>query len=370
MRRSLIAICGFALAIFLVQCALAQDILPGSLPGWNSAKAMSATSANLQAIAGVSTPALIEYGATAAEQKIYALREDPRRTFIATVYSFQDASGAYGAYSFLRTPDMAPAKYSEFSSRTRNRALVLVGSTLLDVNGNDLTSESAIIKKLAASLETQTQQVVYPSLPMRLPRTDLIPRTDHYFLGPIALVEFWPGTSEEGDWVGFSSGAEAETAKYRLGGRDATLLVVDYPTPQIAASQVEKMKKQFSINSPDAHEGGLFARRDGSLVAMVSGAPSAAVANSLLDKIESGIIVTWNEPVAKPGQPSIAAIVVGTIVGTGEICLFTIVGGVVFTIIRLGVKRVLPGRIFDRPQQFEILQMGLSSKPIKAKDFY
>jgi hypothetical protein len=41
------------------------------------------------------------------------------------------------------------------------------------------------------------------------------------------------------------------------------------------------------------------------------------------------------------------------------------VGGV-----RLLVKKLLPGKIFDRPERMEIIQLGLSSKPIEAKDFY
>ena len=34
------------------------------------------------------------------------------------------------------------------------------------------------------------------------------------------------------------------------------------------------------------------------------------------------------------------------------------------------VKIFLPNKIFDREKQIEILQLGISSKPIKAKDFY
>jgi uncharacterized protein DUF6599 len=368
MRR--ILTCGFAFGLLLAPPAVGQNTLPPSLPGWKSTDTTVATSANLEAIAGASTPAFVEYGATAAEKRSYVRETNKQRTFAATLYSFRDASGAYGGYSFLRTPEMTPAAYSEHAVKSRDRVLVLVGSMLLDVSGKGVASEGPTIKKLAALLADQKQEAVYPSLPLRLPTTDLVSRTDHYFLGPTALAQFWPDAAARGDWLGFSSGAEVETAKYRLGKREATLLIVDYPTPQIAAKQLEKMAKQFTINAPGGQARGLYARRDGSLLALVAGAPSEAAANSLLERIQSDVIVTWNEPVLRHPQPSMAEIVVGTIVGTGEICLFTIVGGVVFTIIRLGVKRFLPGRIFDRAEQFEILQMGLSSKPIKGKDFY
>lgn len=363
-------ICGFTLGLFLATGVRAQSSLPASLSGWKSSNGTTVTPSNLNVIAGAATPALLEYGATNAEKCTYANNDDSRRTLTATVFVFRDASGAYGAYSYLRTPEMIKADFSDHSVKSRDRALVLLGNMLLEVDGSGIADENTAIKKLVSSLGRQALAPVYPSLPLRLPTANLIPRTDHYFLGPVALAQFWPDTNAKGDWLGFWSGAEAETAKYRLEGHDATLLVADFPTPQIAARQMERMSTEFRINGGGPSASKLYARRDGTLIALLAGAPSADAANSLLDRIQSDVIVTWNEPVLKHPQPSMAAIVVGSIVGTGEICLFTIFGGVLFTLIRLGVKKLLPGKIFDRPQQFEILQIGLTSKPIKSKDFY
>lgn len=368
MRRLLIS--GLAFGLLLAPRSFAQSILPASLPRWHSTSSATATSANLSEIAGTLAPVLVEYGATGAESNIYARDGNAKRTFAATIYSFQDASGSYGAYTFIRTPGMVPANDSTYSVKSPDRVLVLAGSKLLDLSGAGVAHEEPAIQELVSLLAGEEKQAVYPALVMRLPATDLVRRTDHYFLGPVALGRFWPGTDAKGDWLGFSSGAEAETAKYRLKGREATLLVVDYPTPQIAATQMERMSKELRINAPRTTKGNLYARRDGSLVALMADAPSQAAANTVLDKIQSGVVVTWDAPAFKLHEPTMAAVVVGTIIGTGEICLFSIFGGVLFTLIRLGVKRMLPGKIFDRPHHFEILQMGLSSKPINAKDFY
>ena len=368
MRRPLIP--GLAFGLLLAPCSFGQNILPPTLPGWHSTKSVSATSANLNEIAGGLAPILVEYGATAAEKKTFARDGDAKRTFAATIYSFQDASGSYGTYTFLRTPEMVTDTDSTHSAKSPDHVLVLAGSKLLDLSGAGVAHEEPAIKALVSLLAGDERDAVYPALVMRLPRTDQVRGTNHYFLGPVALERFWPETDAKGDWLGFSSGAEAETAKYRLKGREATLLVVDYPTPQIAAAQLGKMSKEFRINAEGAPKGNLYARRDGSLVAMMANAPSQAAANTVLDKIQSGVVVTWDAPAFLLHEPSIADVVVGTIIGTGEICLFTIFGGVLFTLIRLGVKRILPGKVFDRPHQFEILQMGLSSKPINAKDFY
>ena len=62
--------------------------------------------------------------------------------------------------------------------------------------------------------------------------------------------------------------------------------------------------------------------------------------------------------------------VVGTIEGTGVICLFALIAGLAFGGLRVVVKRSLPGKIFDRAEYVQVLQLGLASKPINAEDFY
>jgi len=62
--------------------------------------------------------------------------------------------------------------------------------------------------------------------------------------------------------------------------------------------------------------------------------------------------------------------VVGAILGTGVICGFALVAGLAFGGFRIFVKRLLPGKVFDRGTQLQVLQLGLSSKPINAEDFY
>jgi hypothetical protein len=50
--------------------------------------------------------------------------------------------------------------------------------------------------------------------------------------------------------------------------------------------------------------------------------------------------------------------------------MLAIAAGIGFGGFRLLVKIFLPNKVFDRDKQIEILQLGISSKPIKAKDFY
>jgi hypothetical protein len=141
----------------------------------------------------------------------------------------------------------------------------------------------------------------------------------------------------------------------------------------VAARKLEELGHWLPLNTPEEQSEGrsvLFARRSSSLVALVAHTRSPAVADLLLQQIHYKGEVTWNEPRHKLTDPSISQILVGTIVGTGVILLFALVAGIGFGGVRLLVKYFFPGKVFDRASQVEILQLGLSSKPIEAKDFY
>ncbi len=134
---------------------------------------------------------------------------------------------------------------------------------------------------------------------------------------------------------------------------------------------MEALSRELSLNRTDARgRPALFARRDLTLIAIVANARSEVTAQSLLQQVSSGTELTWNEPSFSLTDPGIGPMIVGTIIGTGILCLFTIIAGLAFGGVRLAIKRLLPGRVFDRPATMEVLQLGLSSKPIQAKDFY
>jgi len=44
--------------------------------------------------------------------------------------------------------------------------------------------------------------------------------------------------------------------------------------------------------------------------------------------------------------------------------------GIAFGGLRVIIKRLFPGKVFDRPQDIEVLQLGLSGKKIDPSDMY
>ena len=157
-----------------------------------------------------------------------------------------------------------------------------------------------------------------------------------------------------------------------MNGHDVTLLIADFPTPQIANEQLKHLEQSFNANvlALNSNDKGLFAQRYLTSLGIVYGARSKAEADLLLNQIETNAQVTWNEPTFQFTQPGWGTIIVGTIYATGLICIFALISGLAFGGVRLIVKRFLPDKVFDRNSDMQVLQLGLSSKPINAGDFY
>ena len=343
-------------------CA-AQQILPQSFAGWARTGTPAVSVSPLKS----EQPVMNECGYLSLDSDRFA--RDSEAMEVAA-YRMKDASGAYGLYSYLRTPDVAPADFAEHSSISPERALILVGNLVLDIRGENLPSHASELRNLVAAVRPHAEEGVLPTLWEHLPERKIIEGSDRYILGPQTLNQLFPGGL--GDSMGFPVGAEAEIAHYRVQGRDVTLLLADFPTPQLAEDTLAALQKKFNVNGSNAaaNSPALFAKRSLTLVAIVSGASSQTDANMLLDQVHSGTVLTWNEPSFQFKEPSIGVMVVGAFIGTGAICGFTLVAGLAFGGFRLFIKRVMPGKIFDRGAQLQVLQLGLSSKPINAEDFY
>ena len=289
------------------------------------------------------------------------------------MYRLRDPSSAFGAYTFLRNESMSVVNLGAYASASRERALIVVGEMLLDVTvpAKQARPSDADLKQLADVLNKQADQTPYPTIGEHLPDKDRVRDSEHYFLGPRSLAQFVPlGTD---DWVGFDHSAETIVARYRIAGKEETLLVASYPTQQIAAMKFSGMLRRFTFDPPGAVPAGqtvLFGKRVSSIVAVVVGAESRDAANKILDQVGYESAVTWDEPKQSYTEPGIGPMIVGAFMGTGAIMMLAIAAGIGFGGFRLLVKIFLPNKVFDRDKQIEILQLGISSKPIKAKDFY
>jgi hypothetical protein len=167
--------------------------------------------------------------------------------------------------------------------------------------------------------------------------------------------------------TGFDEGAEAMLAQYRAGKEDGVLLLLDYPTPQLATYHQKHLELGLTEISKLAETP---IERRGSLLMMVLSPSSPAYAEKLRKAVNYETQVTWNEPTHTITDPPWARVLVNIFIGTGVFMGAAVVLGIAFGGVRVVTKIFLPGKVFDRPEQMEILQLGLSGKRIDPRDFY
>ena len=349
--------------------AVAQELLPASLSDWKSPTAsLSVRPNDFAQLSGTDPAILREYGAVAVERRPYARGSE---TLSVTLYRLRDSTGAYGLFTYLLSDQMSASDLAQYSALSHGRALAVAGNWLLEATGDDLRPLTGDLKTLAAQLSARADRTPYPTIGQHLPLRGKTPNSERYLQGPVALQHLLP--LGNGDWIGFAEGAEAVLARYRTDGQEATLLLVAYPTPQAAARKLDELGHWLPLNPTGEFAGDrapVFARRTSSLLALVAQTRSQTFADSLLQQIHYESQITWNEPSRKATEPNIGQFLVGTFIGTGIILLFALVAGIGFGGVRILVKYFFPGKVFDRATHVEILQLGLSSKPIEAKDFY
>jgi hypothetical protein len=288
----------------------------------------------------------------------------------AILYAFHDSSGAYEAFTYLRSPNMVTfdSSLSQAGAFDRDRALLCAGNFLVEVApASDVSIGD--LEDLLRRIAVVADKTPSPPIQNYLPNEGRDASGSLYALGPVAFrsaVETLgrPEFASLADAVGFSSGAEAMLARYKAG---ALLILIDYPTPQLAELHLRHLESSLPEK---AKQGGATVERKGSLLSIVMAPAMPGYAAKLRDGVNYETQVTWNEPSGTATDPPWSVILYRIFVGTGIFMGAAVVLGIAFGGLRVFTKRLLPGKIFDRPERMEILQLGLSGKTIDPRDFY
>jgi hypothetical protein len=144
------------------------------------------------------------------------------------------------------------------------------------------------------------------------------------------------------DLVGFDRGAETVTAGYSLRSGPATLTIVDYPTPQMAAAQEKRIRDYIKAGNQqqnpwpkplaDSGTASLEVRRSGPLVALVSGDAIPDESHKLLASVYfTADVISVPQPtqseVSKTAQLLMGIVMLVIIVGSAAVLLGFFLGG-------------------------------------------
>jgi len=361
----------FVIALLCLAPSLRADTL---LPT-HFGKCTASNAVQSPAIPANAKDVLTESGLESAETRTYS---NGSASVTVTTYRLHDSSGAYEAYTFFQGPKnncaqsngQAPC-FAPVDAASENSRVALVGNILIVVdNAASLTPDDQ--DALTKQINAKADKTPPPPIPNYLPTRDLIPGTEKYALGPAAfraalLTLNRPEYRALSNVAGFSSGAEAMFAQYQNNRNVAVVLLIDYPTPQLAGLHWKHLEQALP---PSASSDGTSIERKGTLLAIVLAPSSTTYAARLRDAVNYETQVTWNEPTHTITDPPITTVLAKIIIATGVFMLVAIVFGVAFGGVRVLMKSLFPGKVFDRPEQMDVLQLGLSGKRINSRDFY
>ncbi len=355
MHRYSLLVCSLAL-LSATPSHAQKTILPKQFGAWTQTKCDAPPSLPLASEAGQRKREVCSYSSGNSSVGI-------------TLGLFRDPSSAYEIYTSRLRAGMTRTKLGQSAAFDKAGVMIQEGSLVLESSANISREDLGL---LVQAVEASSEKSPLPPIRMYLPTEGRLLGSERYALGPEALKS---ALSEAGQTdteglvkVGFNDGGEAMLARYSQPGKGTgVLLLLEYPTPNVAEQQIHRLGE---ILPPSAKTGEKSILRKGSLLSIVLSPSSPEFAARLRDAANYETQVTWNEASQVATDPPITSTLVKIIMATGVFMVAAIVLGIAFGGVRIITKRLFPGKVFDRPNQMEVLQLGLSNKRIDPSDFY
>lgn len=371
MRRYCLFLCGFALvgaaSISAQQKIPPKQVLPREFRDWQQTGCYTKGSdPNAKAEAfwldketGIRNNRSCDYSAAG-------------KTVHIVLMQYADPSSAFEAFTSFLRPGSMPTNLGQVAAFDKDGVLIQDGTFVIATTANISKDDLAA---LVDALDPQSEKSPLPPIRTYLPAEGRLVGSERYALGPDALKAALAEANQPEmpalvDAIGFGKAADAEAMLARYSNQvkgSGVLLLLEYPTPNVAEQHIHHLAEVLPTQANQGEESIL---RKGSLLSIVLSASSPEYAKSLREASDYETQVTWNEPSQTLTDPPLMSTMVKIFIGTGVFMVAAIVLGIAFGGVRIITKRLFPGKVFDRPAQIEVLQLGLSSKPIDPSDLY
>jgi hypothetical protein len=350
----------------------APPILPKTFGGWEM-QGSAKTSTDPAAADPTNAAVFKEYRFTDLESSTYT--RDDGRTLKIRAGRFADASGAFGAYTFYLQPEMHKESVGDQGASLNQRVLFYRGHVLVDAVFSQPNGMSAAeLRELAGDLpQLNGSAGNLPGFIQYMPRRNYIANTQKYVMGPAALAALSAPVPAE--FVDFDASSEVSLGRYSTDSGEATLMLISYPTPQLAAAHYQRIAAAHSAQSQAKPQEGVSTvvcvgevclKRTGTIIAIASGPTSAGDAKSLLGSVNWEANVTWNTPTENAQVKDLYMLVLNIVILCAILAGLAIVAGVAFGGIRILMKRYFPDRVFDRPEQMEFISLRLTETAVRG----
>jgi hypothetical protein len=376
--------------------ATTAGLLPTQFSGWQLSG--SPQTSKDPGLADPANAALLkEYGFTDFQSGTYT-RDDGRKLTLKAA-RFADASGAYGAFTYYKLPQMLKETIPDQAASLNERVLFYRGNILVDVVFEKLSAMSAAeLRELSQALPSPTGNTRnLPSLPAYLPKLGYVRNTAKYVVGPIGLEKI--SSPVPAQLVDFGVGSEVALGTYQTSDGLATLILVSYPTPQIAAEHLRLLDAAHQTNSqqpgsataqnasspsaaspnvaspnttapnaPVLNIGPVFDKRTGPMLVIATGTISADDAKALLSLVNYEADITWNENTYTGKKNNLGNLLLNVFMLCAILMAFSAVAGLAFGGIRIFFNRILPESLLHRNKEVEFISLNLAEGQVNESD--
>ncbi len=282
-----------------------------------------------------------ELGFEEAQKGVYETKDGRRLEVTATRY--YDDTGAFAAFQWSKPSRGEWIEHGKRAWKGPDSKLIHIGNYVVEMRGDEPVPEDV---ELMLGYLPRMRMTVDPPVLAYTPEHGELPETRRYILGPETLDRVAPETPPSA--VGFHFDAEAHYAEYETDAGPMRLLLISYPTPQMARLQAEELQKLDAV----------VAKRTGPLIAVALDPDSADEAQRLLARVryEADVTLEYSEPVRHDDPYLLLMDIIflcGTLVG------LSIAGGLLVAGVRRLAGKVAPDSLIAPPQGDGMIHLDL-----------
>lgn len=216
-----------------------------------------------------------EYGLQNLVSRIYS---DGITKATVEVFDLRFTSGAYGLYTFNR------------GTLSANRREFFSGHYLVSIAfDRSRPIDQSLFDELKKIFSKEPNEL--PVLPSHLPEQNKIAESEIYIVGPAALAQL-SGFDNLKDIIYFDGGVEVVSARYKNGGGQMSLMIVEYHTPQSAADGLTRAT-QFLASLDQTEKEKRILRRRGNYIIHAINVTDSAETEKIVSQIKYNPKVYW-----------------------------------------------------------------------------
>jgi len=352
-----------ALPVLATPQAAAPAVLPENFGGWQLATREPAVS-DPKIADPAEAPLLTEYGFQGLEAADY---EQNGRHLKLKALRFHDATGALGAFLYYRQPQMNDETIGDLASSNNEHVIFYRANIVVQAVFDKLTAMSAAqLRELASMLPVAGgSDAKAADLPNYLSHTGQIANSTRYAEGPVGLDRI--GAPVKADLVDFASGAEVVLSKYEADPGDATVTLIEYPTPQLATDHLKRIEDAHKMANAQQNPNGpalinleqIYTRRTGPIVIIVSGLVTPNAVGKLLHSVNYDAEVTWNERWTFSKNNNLGYLMLNIFALAAVLMVLALVFGVGFGFLRVFASRMFPKHVRSAAEGQEFISLHL-----------